>query len=299
MTNTRDRSIVRRRVQWLAVLFLAVITASCGADEPLITPLTVDGDRLLFERGEAALAEESWVQARDYFLQVRDNYPQSDLRDDARLGIADTYEGEGGAEQYVSALAEYQDFLNLYPTHPRAAYAQFKLGLVHHHQMRAPERDQSWTESTIREFEVFIERYPNSELMGEVRDYLRQARDRLSESEFIVGRFYHRNKWWPGAIDRFRAVLESDRQFAGRESLYFYFADALYNSGEIDEARPLFERLLDEFPETEFREDIAETMAEIEARDAADIDASAASDDAEAEADDHEDTDTSAAPISG
>ena len=297
MTNTRDRSIVRRRVQRLAVLFLAVITASCGADEPLITPSTVDGDRLLFERGEAALAEEGWVQAREYFLQVRDNYPQSDLRADARLGIADTYEGQGGSEQYVSALAEYQDFLSLYPTHPRAAYAQFKLGLVHHHQMRAPERDQSWTESTIREFEVFIERYPNSELMGQVRDYLRQARDRLSESEFIVGRFYHRNKWWPGAIDRFRAVFESDPQFTGRESLYFYLADALYNSGEIDEARPLFERLLDEFPETEFREDIAEAMAEIEARDAADIDVSAASD--EAEADDHEDTDTSAAPISG
>ena len=289
MTNTRNRGIVRR-VQQLAVLILAVIGASCGADEPLITPSTVDGDHLLFERGDAALAEDNWVEARDYFLQVRDNYPQSDLRADARLGIADTYEGEGGAEQYVSALAEYQDFLSLYPTHPRAAYAQFKLGLVHHHQMRAPERDQSWTESTILEFEVFIERYPNSELMGQVRDYLRGARDRLSESELIVGRFYHRNKWWPGAIDRLRAILESDPQFIGRESLYFYLADALYNSGEIDEARPLFERLLEEFPETEFREDISEAMA--------DIDASAASDDAEAEADDSKDSDTSAAPIS-
>ena len=297
MTNTRDPGLLRRRAQYVVALVLAAIGVACGADEPLVTPATVDGDRLLFERGEAALAEQRWVAARDYFLQVRDNYPQSDLRADSRLGIADTYEGQGGAEQYVSALAEYQDFLSLYPTHPRAAYAQFKLALVHHHQMRGPERDQSWTESTIREFESFIERYPNSELMGQARAYLREARDRLSESELIVGRFYHRNKWWPGAIDRLRAVFESDPQFTGRESLYFYLADALYNSGEIDEARPLFERLLEEFPETEFREDVAEAMADIEARSAADRDASAASDNAEA--DDDEDSDTNVAPISG
>ena len=293
--HARPSTGLGRWVIWLAVVTLAMIGAGCGSDEPQVTPATVDGDRILFERGQAALEEENWGESRDYFLQVRDSYPQSDLRADVRLGIADTYEGQGNAENYVSALAEYQDFLSLYPTHPRAPYAQFKLAMVHHHQMRQPERDQSWTLSAIREFELFIERYPNSELMGEVSGYLRGARDRLSESEFIVGRYYYRNNWWPGAIDRLRAVLESDPQFTGSEPVYFYLADALYNSGELKEALPTFRRLLEEFPETEFIEDATAAMADIETRLEADRSASTAPD----EADDDKDSDAVQAPISG
>ena len=267
VTNPHHRHVsigARGRLRCLAVIAMAAIGAACGSSEPEITPATVGGDQILFQRGTAALADNNWLEARNYFLRVRDNYPQSGLRADARLGVGDSFEGQGGAASYVSALAEYQDFLSLYPTHPRAGYAQFKLAMVHHHQMRPPERDQSWTQSAIREFELFVERYPDSELVGEVRGYLREAKDRLSESEFIVGRYYHRNKWWPGAIERLGTVVDSNPEFTGRELVYFYLADAFYNGGQLAKALPMFQRLLDEFPDTEFGEDVTEAVADIE-----------------------------------
>ena len=282
---------------WVAVLAAAAIGAACGSSDPAITPATVDGDRILFERGTAALAEEDWLAARESFLQVRDNYPQSGLRADARLGVADSFAGQGSAANYVSALAEYGDFLSLYPTHPRAAYAQFRLALVHYRQMRPPERDQSWTQSAIREFQFLVERYPNSELVGEAQGYLREARNRLSESEFIVGRYYHRTKWWPGAIDRLGIILESDPAFSGREQVYFYLADAFYSSGKLEEALPMFQRLLEEFPETDFSEDATAALADIETRLAAAAVASPTPDDAD-DADDNA-SDPAPAPISG
>ena len=74
-----------------------------------------------------------------------------------------------------------------------------------------PERDQTNTREAIRELNVFLERYGrNSELAQEARDKLRQARDRLSESEYRVGFFYYRNRWYPGAIERFVAVLKNE-----------------------------------------------------------------------------------------
>ena len=284
----------RRRLPWLAVVAMVAIGAACGSAEPEITPATVGGDQILFQRGTATLEDGNWLEARDYFLQVRDNYPQSGLRADARLGVADSFEGQGGAASYVSALAEYQDFLSLYPTHPRAAYAQYKLAMVHHHQMRPPERDQSWTQSAIREIELFLERYPNSELVGEVRGYLREAKDRLSESEFIVGRYYHRNKWWPGAIERLGTVVDSNPEFAGRELVYFYLADAFYNGGQLAEALPMFQRLLDEFPNTEFGEDATAAVADIETRLEADVATAPESDDGATGNDDEPDTADSA-----
>ena len=69
--------------------------AACGPQEIEITPATLDGDRLLFERGQRALDQRDWLDARNYFSQVRDNYPQSQLRAESRLGVADSYEGQG------------------------------------------------------------------------------------------------------------------------------------------------------------------------------------------------------------
>ena len=253
--------------QWAILLTLPFAFVACGTQEVEITPATLNGDRLLFERGQQALDQGDWFDARYNFLRVRDNYPQSSLRGEALLGVADSYEGQGSSAAYVSALVEYQDFLALYPTHTGAAYAQYKIGMVHSHQMRGPERDQSETRSAIREFELFIQGYPNSDLMGDVRRGLREARDRLSESEYFVGRYYYRRKWWPGAIDRLRAVIASDPEYTGREEVYFRLADALYQSGDsesMEEARTWFGRLLEEFPQSLHTLEVTAAVADIE-----------------------------------
>ena len=38
---------------------------------------TSQPDRFLFDRGNEALKESKWLNAREYFRQVVDNYPQS------------------------------------------------------------------------------------------------------------------------------------------------------------------------------------------------------------------------------
>ena len=65
---------------------------------------TPEPDKFLFERGTEALNKKRWLVAREYFRELIDTYPQSPLRADAKLGIGDTYLGEGSAESYVLAL---------------------------------------------------------------------------------------------------------------------------------------------------------------------------------------------------
>ena len=247
------------------ITLLGTITSliACGNNRPEIPLTTVDADNLLYDRGIAALDEGDWRTAREYFLQIRDNYPQSTLQPDARLGVADSYDTEATLQSYMTALADFRDFIALYPTHPRAQYAQFKVGMVYFQQMRRPERDQAETRNAIIEFELFEERYPESELLAEVQDYLRQAYDRLSESNYVVGKFYHRINWHPGAIDRLELILRDDPDFSQRDLVYYYLADSLQYAGRSEESLPLLEKLIAEFPESEVISDAHDLVAQI------------------------------------
>ena len=248
-------------------LLLAIAVIGCStprADIPAIGE--VEADRLLFERGSAALDEGDWRRARQYFVEIRDNYPQSQFRAAARLGIGESYEQEGSTEAYVRALAEFQDFLSLYPTHPRAAFAQYKFAMVHFHQMRRAERDQSETVNAIREFENFLDRYPtDQEWTPEVRERLREARDRLSSHDFTVGHFYYRVKFYPGAVNRFRQILDSDPDYSQRDEVYFYLGESLADARQVSEAIPYFARILEEFEASEYAEDARGRISELEA----------------------------------
>ncbi len=246
---------------------LLALAAGCTSPRAEIPEIgVVEADRLLFERGAAALDEGDWRRARQYFVEIRDNYPQSQYRASARLGIGESYEQEGSSEAYVRALAEFQDFLSLYPTHTQASFAQYKLGMVHFHQMRRAERDQSETRNAIREFENFIDRYPaDQEWMPVVRERLREARDRLSAHDFTVGHFYYRVKFYPGAVNRFRQILDNDPDYSQRDEVYFYLGESLADARQLTEAIPYFARVLEEFDASDYAEEARVRITELEA----------------------------------
>jgi len=255
-----------------AVITAVALTVACGGKKSAVPANNPQPDRFLMERADEALKKRRWADAREYYRQVVDNYPQSPLRPDAKLGIGETYLGEGSSEALVLGANEYREFLTFYPTNPKADFAQFHLALCHQKQMRAAERDQTETRESLKEYQVFFDRYPNSPLMPEVRAKWREARDRLSQASYRVGVHYYRSRWYPGAVDRFREVLKEDPEFTGRDGVYFYLADSLLKADTTADKKtskaqaiPYFERLLSEFAQSEFAEDARKRLQELNA----------------------------------
>jgi outer membrane protein assembly factor BamD len=244
---------LRLSIRHVALVLTLASAAACASGPKKPPTGTPEPDRFLFERGTEALNDKKWLTAREYFRQLVDVYPQSPYRAHAKLGIGDTYLGEGTAEAYVLGINEFREFLSYYPTHDRADYAQYKLGMAHFYQMRAPERDQTETREAIRELTIFLERYGSrSALADEGKAKLREARDRLGMSEYRVGLHYHRQKWYPGAIDRFKTLLERDPGFSNRDAVYFYLAEAYERIQRPAEALPYYDRLVKEFEKSEY-----------------------------------------------
>ena len=245
------------------VAVLLAISVACTARQQTPPPGSAQPDSFLFERGNEALQKEQWMNARTYFQQIVDGYPQSPVRPDAKLGLGDSYLGEDTPESLVSAANEYREFLQFYPTSPRTDYAQYKLAMTHFVQMRAADRDQTETRVALAEFDVFFQKFPNSPLMPEVKANWRIARDRLSEHTYRVGLTYYLIRLDPCAISRFREVLSDDPAYGGRDAVYFYLAESLARSDKTAEAIPYLERLLAEFEVSEYLDDARERLVKL------------------------------------
>jgi outer membrane protein assembly factor BamD len=233
-------------------LLLLCFTAACAGKKDAVPTGITEVDKFLYEKGTEALNKKRWYSSREYFQRLVDNYPQSPYRPDAKLGVGDSYLGEGTTESLTLGIAEFKEFLTFYPTHARADYAQYKLGLCHFRQMRAPQRDQTETRLAVEELQVFVEKYPNSDIIQEGQAKLREARDRLSTSEYQVGYFYYKARWYPGAIERLRALAKADPGFTRRDAVYFYLAESLMKVKLEAEALPYYDRITKEFDSSEF-----------------------------------------------
>jgi len=255
-----------------ALLTLATLLAAAGcATTPrgTVPTGTPEPDRFLFDKGNEALGKKKWLTAREYFKQVVETYTQSSYRPDAKLGIGDTYLGEDTSESLVLAINEFREFLSFYPTNPRADYAQYKLALSHFRQMRAAQRDQTETKEAVREFENFVERYPRSKLIDDGKAKLREAKDRLDEADYFVGLYYFRARWYPAAIDRFKALLKQDPGYTRRDAVYYYLGESLIKMKLEAEALPYFDKLVKEFERSEYLEEARKRVAELKAQAAA------------------------------
>jgi outer membrane protein assembly factor BamD len=235
----------------VALVVLGLVSGCSRHKSPVPTGI-LEGDRYLYDRATELIGRKKWLQAREHYRQLVDNYPQSNFRPDAKLGLGDTYLGENTIESLVLAQNEYREFLTFYPTNARADYAQFKLAMCHFQQMQSSDRDQTETKEAVAELTLFVQRYPQSPLIAEGQQQLREARTRLTDSEFHVGFFYYRTRWYPGAVDRFKAVLKDDPEFPHRDAVYFYLGDALLKAGRRAEALPYFDRVMKEFGDNAF-----------------------------------------------
>jgi outer membrane protein assembly factor BamD len=262
----RAEAFWQRRVVVACLLVVVTAVAGCAGNRNLPPPDPAVADQFLMQRGREAMAKKHWIEAREYFREVIDNYSSSPLRPEAKLAMGDSYLGEGSTEALILGANEYREFLTFYPRHPQAETAQYNLAMTYFKQMRKSDRDQTATKEAIREFEVFFQRYPDSPITPEVKEKWRIARDRVSEASFDVGVSYMKRRWYPGAIDRFNEVLRDDPGFSHMDAVYYHLAETLARADRKGEAIPLFDRVVREYTTSEYVEKAQKRLQELKAQ---------------------------------
>lgn len=131
----------------------------------------------------------------------------------AELRTADAYFKK---QEYGQAIIEYNEFIKNHPGNQEISYATYQLALSNYKLRRGKDRDPTNAREAIKWFNTFIEKYPDSNLVGDARKKIKKCRKLLAGREIYIGKFYLKRKNYKAAYERFNTVVEnySDTKFS-------------------------------------------------------------------------------------
>jgi outer membrane protein assembly factor BamD len=208
----------------LALLFVAACTNK-KVTNPIANVDSKQPDKVLFDRAMDAMKHNRFDVARLSLQTLINTYPDSEYIARAKLAIADSWYAEGGSASQAQAEIEYKDFITFFPNMPEAAEAQLKIANIHYQQMEKPDRDYTHAVRAEDEYRQLIMQFPDSKLVPEAKQRLREVQEVIAEREYGVGRFYYLRQSYPAAIARLRSLVD-------KYPLYSRADEALYLLGQ-------------------------------------------------------------------
>jgi len=222
--------MIRRFLSVALLLALVLSAVSCSrknkkVTNPIANVNSAQPDKVLFDRAMDAMQHSRYDVARLSLQTMINTYPDSEYVARAKLAVGDSWYAEGGSAGLAQAEIEYKDFITFFPNLPEAAEAQLKVANIHFRQMEKPDRDFTHAKRAEEEYKQLIQQFPDSKLVPEGKQRLREVQEVLAEREFRIGRFYYVKESWPAAIARFKSLADTYPLYSGVD-------DALYLLGQ-------------------------------------------------------------------
>ncbi len=202
----------------------------------------------LFAMGQREIEAGNENEAQEVLDRLLIVFPNFERAAEVRMMLAESYYRD---EEYITALSEYQRFLNRYPSHPSAPDAA--LGRCRSSAALSPSipRDQSYTGEAEVVCGNVVADYPGTAAADEAQRVSSEMRVKLAEKEYSTGEYYFRRGYFDSAIIywQFVEVQYLDTIWAPKALLGIM--NAYEEIGYQDLVEETKQKLLDMYPDSE------------------------------------------------
>ena len=212
----------------------------CGAGNPH-PPGSYERGVYFAEHGkevEAVAALESYVRRN----------PTDSLASEAQFLKAMTYMK---TREFPLAAVEFQILRKDFPTSPRVEDAYFQEGLAYLGQVGKVERDFSGATEARLHFQKFLEVYPGSTHLAEARQTLQHISDLMVQKRLQQIRVYQQLNQHEAVALTLDVVLAQEAGSTLLDQVLWVRAETAAELDRPEEARRFYQRLVDEFPESD------------------------------------------------
>ncbi|HMB70270.1 MAG TPA: outer membrane protein assembly factor BamD [bacterium] len=233
----------RIRVAAGLLTFAAALGGCAGND----LPVDASPDDVL-THAQRELADDDYYQAveeLEYFVR---SFPGNSRMPLAKLRLGDA---RFGLEEYLMARGHYEGVVEDYPGSELVEEARYKIALCSYSSTYPHDRDQSETEQALRLFQDFVADYPESRFLPEVEEAVADCRDRLAHREFEAGQFYEKQDRGRSAKIQYEYVVNQYPETEWAPQACFRLGELYRDRERWEEARRWYGRLIRDWPESQ------------------------------------------------
>ncbi len=238
-----------KTVKIIGLFILVVLAASlfsCSGKSSVKQSSPEDfNPELSFEKANKLIESKDYDQARTLLLEIKNRDLTKKYAPLAQLRIADSYVKE---EEPELAVAEYRRFLEIYPDHQHASYAQYQIAMVYFNQIESPERGYGGAAKALVEFEKLKKDYPRNPYKELVDIHIEKCRDTMADYEYLVGEFYLKKGAYEATIARLEGLLRQYPDYKKEDRVLLSLGIAYKKSGQREKSEMMLNRLLEKYP---------------------------------------------------
>ena len=230
-----------------AILFFIMLFLFMGCAKKGIK--TFGGDpETLYRQGLALFNRRDYPEAIKRFELLRSSFPDSPpytVWAELKLGDSHLFK-----KDYVEAIAAYEEFKKIHPTHEEIPYVQYQIGMAYYKQMVTLDRDQTITQKALSSFEYLIANYPPSLFTEKAKEKIGLCKKRLADHEFYIANYYYVRGNFEAASVRLRGLIEKFPKMPGEDRTLFFLGKSYLGLDQWEKAIDPFSRIVDEYPES-------------------------------------------------
>ena len=231
------------------LLAVIIIAATACGPKAKFDP-TPEGE---FENAMKFYTEGSYRKSIDRFRDIIYKYPGSDLVEQARFFLADSYLKN---EDYQLAADEFERLNREFPQGQFADESLFKAGISYGSMMRRPERDQAETMKSLETLELLLAKYPGTNYADTARAYIGYLKNNLAVKELQNAMFYYQRNAFDASIIYLKGLISDYPDTPQTPEALYYLFKASRQMGYPDDADDAKNWLCRDFPESHYADEI-------------------------------------------
>jgi len=247
------------------VLALFFLLAGCGRKAAVDAPGSDldEPDKVLYDRAMHELDRNRYTVARLALQTLINTYPDSEYLPQAKYRLAESFYREGTRSMLNQSENEFKDYITFFPVTDLADDAQLMVALTHIRQMEKPDRDSTQAKLAEIELKRMISDYPDSPLLDEAKQKLRDVQEVLAEGVSRIARHYLLRRSYAAATDRYKEILEKYPDYSKADETLYLLAESLRRNNNEAESGIYYGRIVSDHPLSAYAEDSKERLTEL------------------------------------
>lgn len=253
--------------RWFGFLWVTLLAAACGEYQQL---LKSNDYQLVYKKAIEYYNKGDYQRSLNLLESVRTVFTGTGKAQNIAYYRAFC---NYNMRDYAAAAELFKQFIQTYPESSFTEECLFMVGFCDYKASPKPRLDQRVTDKAVKEFQLYLNRYPSSTRKEKINGYMDEMRDKLSYKAYLGAKNYYLREYYKSAVISLQNCLKDYPGSKYREEIMYMLFMSKYemavNSVEekklerYHNAQEEYYYFTDEYPDSKYGAEMQKRYGEI------------------------------------